>query len=95
MDETHRTNPAVVLLAFLAGAVTGAAVALLTAPQSGRETRSRLKGLARDAAGRAPRVPEALSAADARAAQAARQAFNETLEERASSGGPRLGPGGH
>jgi len=95
MDEINRTNPAVVLLAFLAGAVAGAAVALLTAPQSGRETRSRLKGLAKDATGRAPHVPEALSAAYARASRAARQAFNETLEERASSGDPRLGPGGH
>lgn len=95
MDEIHRTNPAVVLLAFLAGAVTGAAVALLTAPQSGRETRSRLKGLAMDAAGRAPHMPEALSSAYTRASKAARQAFNEALEERASSGGPRLGPGGH
>jgi len=95
MDEMHRTNPATVLLAFLAGAVTGAAVALLTAPLSGRETRSRLKGLARDAAGRAPHLPEALSAAYERASRAARQAFNETLEGRPSSGGPRLGPGGH
>ena len=95
MDETNRTNPGVVLLAFLAGAVTGALVALLTAPQSGRETRSRLKELARDAAGKAPHLPEALSDAYARASRAARQAFNETLEERASSGGPRLGAGGH
>lgn len=35
-----------VILAFLLGGVIGAGVALLTAPQSGRETREKMRGLA-------------------------------------------------
>ena len=43
-----------VLLAFLLGAVSGAAVALLYAPATGRETRDALgrKGHAKDGSGR-------------------------------------------
>ena len=95
MNEIHRSSPAALFLAFLAGAVAGAAVALLTAPQSGRETRDRLKDLAKDAAGKAARVPPSLHEAYARAAQAAREAFIETLEDRAPEGGPTTGRGGH
>jgi gas vesicle protein len=39
---------------FLLGAAAGAAVALLTAPRSGRETRAQLKDTARDLMERAP-----------------------------------------
>ncbi|HEV8700880.1 MAG TPA: YtxH domain-containing protein [Candidatus Polarisedimenticolia bacterium] len=88
MNEVHRTDPATVLLAFLAGAVTGAAVALLTAPQSGRETRSRLKGLARDAVRGVSRATPRLNDAYTRAARAARQAFSEALDAAASEGAP-------
>jgi gas vesicle protein len=42
-----------IFLAFVLGAITGAAVALLTAPASGEETRRRLGEKARDGAGRA------------------------------------------
>lgn len=38
-----------VLLAFLSGAALGAIAALLLAPQSGRESRERLRGYARQA----------------------------------------------
>jgi gas vesicle protein len=40
---------AAVLLAFVGGGVAGAAVALLLAPQSGRESRDQLRGYARRA----------------------------------------------
>jgi gas vesicle protein len=36
------------ILAVLGGAVAGAAVAYLTAPKSGRETRAEIKAIARD-----------------------------------------------
>lgn len=52
---THHNNaggPAV-MLAFLAGAVTGAAVALLFAPASGEETREYLGQKAREGRARA------------------------------------------
>jgi len=42
-----------ILLAFILGAVTGAAVALLYAPASGRETRERLSEKAEEARARA------------------------------------------
>lgn len=35
-----------VILAFVVGGLVGAGIALLTAPQSGRETREKIKGLA-------------------------------------------------
>src|SRR3989442_747473 len=72
-----------------------AAVALLTAPESGREPRDRLKDMAKDAAGKAARVPPSLHEAYARAARAAREAFIETLEDRTPEGGPTAGRGGH
>ena len=95
MNEINRSSPASLFLAFLAGAMTGAAVALLTAPQSGRETRDRLKDLARDAGDRAALVTPALQEAYARAARAARQAFIETLEDRAPQSGTPSGRSGH
>jgi gas vesicle protein len=45
-----------IILAFVLGAVTGAAVALLMAPASGQETRRRLADRAREGADRAREV---------------------------------------
>jgi gas vesicle protein len=95
MSEIQRTDPATVLLAFLAGAVAGAAVALLTAPQSGRETRDRLKDLAREAASGARRATPRLGDAYTRAARAARRAFSEALDAGAAEGTPPARPSGH
>jgi gas vesicle protein len=47
-----------VLLAFIAGAAVGAAVALLFAPASGTETRAYVNRRARDARDRATRAAE-------------------------------------
>lgn len=76
------------ILAFLLGAAAGATVALLTAPQSGRETRDRIKDLARGAADDAKRVPSTLSDAYGRAARAAREAFLRALDDTTGSSGP-------
>ncbi len=61
----ERGSSAAVLLAFLSGAALGAVAALLLAPQSGRESRERLRGYTRraednlvDLAGRAGEVFE-------------------------------------
>lgn len=43
------SNTSAVLLALLGGAVIGAGIALLYAPQSGRRTRQKLKDLGEDA----------------------------------------------
>ncbi len=79
MNDTRRGPATGLILAFLAGAVSGTVVALLTAPRSGRETRERLKDIARDATGKAFRVPPALNEACLRAAGAARAAFIEAF----------------
>lgn len=51
------------ILAFLAGAVAGAAAALLLAPESGTKTRERIRAKAADVAGAAKeRILEGLEA---------------------------------
>ncbi|TKB72816.1 MAG: YtxH domain-containing protein [Nitrospira sp.] len=49
MADERGFSPGAVGLAFLSGALIGAAAALLLAPKSGRETREQLRGYARRA----------------------------------------------
>jgi gas vesicle protein len=49
MGDNRGFSPGAVGLAFLSGALIGAAAALLLAPKSGRETREQLRGYARKA----------------------------------------------
>jgi gas vesicle protein len=58
---------------FLLGAATGAAIALLTAPRSGREIRAQLKDTARDLMERAP---DTIRNAGARAMKAGQAAYD-------------------
>ena len=95
MSDAGRTSATHLMLAFIAGAATGAAVALLTAPRTGRETRDRVRALAGDVAGRTPRAPLALTEAYGRAARAARQAFVESLDAAAGARGAGTGPRDH
>ncbi|MBZ5640909.1 MAG: YtxH domain-containing protein [Acidobacteriia bacterium] len=81
MSDSSRYGGAHLLVAFLAGAAAGAAVAYLTAPGSGRETREQLKGWAGDARAKAVRVPHAFREAYAKAAEAAKAAFVEALRD--------------
>ena len=74
MNATVRT-----FTLLLAGAATGAAVALLSAPQSGRETRRKLKQATGDLASRASRVASALQKAYVRGTEAGKEAFVSTL----------------
>jgi len=48
MAEECKSSVGNILMAFLAGAAIGSAVALLTAPRSGRETRDKLRDTADD-----------------------------------------------
>ena len=57
MSDNNHYGGAHLLLAFIAGGIAGAAVALLSAPQSGAESRDTLTRMARDAQGKAVRVP--------------------------------------
>jgi len=95
MNDTPRNGTTGLVLAFLAGAVSGAVVALLTAPGSGRQTRGRLKDLAQDAADRAARVPPAVNQAFARAAEAAHRSFVEVFEAEDPDQGSTPGRRGH
>lgn len=47
MGDDRGFSPGAVGLAFVTGALVGAAAALLLAPQSGRETREQMRGYAR------------------------------------------------
>lgn len=63
MDQGGRYTGGQLALAVIGGALAGAAVALLVAPKSGRETRRQLEGYLDTARERASRVPEALRSA--------------------------------
>ena len=79
MSDNGRYGGAHLLIAFLAGAAAGAAVALLTAPQSGVESREQVRGWAADLGEKASRVPGAVQSAYGRAAEAAKEAFSQAL----------------
>jgi len=85
-DRTSSNGAGVggVLIAFLAGAAAGAAVALLYAPASGEETRERLTSAARDAADSARRgvrqVKGTMNESWQRAVDAAKDAFEAALQ---------------
>ena len=58
MADNNGAGTGTVLLAFLVGAIAGAAVALLYAPASGRETREYLGDKAREGARKATELYE-------------------------------------
>jgi len=85
MSRDNGATGAQLMLAFLAGAVTGAAVAFLATPQTGAQTRESLRGWAHDAQDKAGRVPNAMRHAFSRASAAAREAFTDALRREAES----------
>jgi gas vesicle protein len=76
MTERHGFTGGHLVLAVAGGVLVGAAVALLLAPKTGRELRSRLKELAVNSKEKAGRVPKAFGDAT----DAAREAFVGALE---------------
>ena len=60
MENSGMYGSGHIVLAILGGAVAGAAVALLVAPQSGRETRHQLGGYFETTKDKVSRIPEAL-----------------------------------
>jgi gas vesicle protein len=77
MTERPGFSGTTVALAALGGAVAGAAVALLTAPRSGRETRERMNTFVKDGREKARHLPPAVKAASV----AARNAFTEAMHD--------------
>jgi len=66
---------------FVLGAAVGAAIALLTAPRSGRETRERLKNKALDLGKTLQDLPDTMRKAGSRAINAGHTAFDQARAE--------------
>ncbi len=75
MSENNGFSAGHVVMAFAGGAALGAAVALLTAPQSGAKTREMIRDRALSSAENATRLPRALQGA----VGAASDAFSDAL----------------
>ena len=78
---SHGNGLGSILGAFVLGAAAGAAIALLTAPRSGRETRERLKGTSLDLGKTIERLPGAIRRAGSRAVKAGQEAFEQARDE--------------
>jgi gas vesicle protein len=69
------------LTAFVLGAAAGAAIALLTAPRSGRETRAQLKDVALDLKKKIEHAPDSIRKAGASAMKAGQAAYEQARGE--------------
>jgi gas vesicle protein len=78
MIETRSFSGLQLFVAFATGAAAGAAVAYLTAPRSGKETRDALQVWAREARNKASRLPQAVRQAVERGSHAGKDAFSES-----------------
>jgi gas vesicle protein len=77
MKEQRGFSGSQIALAFLGGVAAGAAVAMLTAPRSGRETREQIGGYIRRGKQKTTQLPEAVRSAT----RAAKEAFDGELAE--------------
>jgi len=68
------------LIMLLAGAAAGAAVALLTAPRTGRETREALHMWGRQVRDKAATLPQLVRQASERATNAGKEAYHAGKE---------------
>ena len=66
---------------FVLGAAAGAAIALLTAPRTGREMREKLKGHLSDLGETMERAPAQIGRAGSRAVKAGQAAFEQARGE--------------
>jgi gas vesicle protein len=81
VHENQNSSLGTFLSAFVLGAAAGAAVALLVAPRSGRETRAQLKDVALDLRQTMERAPAAIQRAGARAMKAGQAAYEHARGE--------------
>jgi len=84
MSETRGFTGTQMLITLLVGAAAGAAIALLTAPRSGRETRQALQEWGREVRDKAVKLPHAVRHASERATQAGKEAFRESMDAEAA-----------
>jgi gas vesicle protein len=78
--EKSGSNGLAVLMAFVGGAVAGAAAALLLAPVSGEEARQKLIDLASVGKDKVARMPKAIASAYSQASEVAKDAFSEAYD---------------
>ena len=78
MVETRSFSGLQLFIAFATGAAAGAAVAYLTAPRSGKETRDALQVWAREARDKASRIPRAVREAVEHGSHAGKEAFSQS-----------------
>lgn len=81
------TSPLSWMLGFLAGGLTGAAVALLLAPQSGRATREMMRRKANDTAGSARELKDQLVRRGQAIGNEARHRVDDAVSALAGDGG--------
>ena len=90
-DRTpHCTSPFSSMFYFLAGGVTGASVALLLAPQSGRATRELMRGKLNDTAGSARDLKDQLIRRGQEFRDEARHRVDGAVSALAGDGGAKL-----
>jgi len=87
VSENSRYGGAHLLVAFVAGAAAGAAVALLTTPKTGRESREQIRTWAADLGEKASRASGAVQSAYGRATEAAKEAFSQAMANRKDTEG--------
>jgi gas vesicle protein len=84
------TSPLSLMLYFLAGGVTGASVALLLAPQSGRATRQMMRRNVSDAAGSARDLKDQVIRRGQSIRDEARHRVDEAVSALSGDGGANL-----
>lgn len=77
MRESHGYSGAQLAMAFLGGAAAGAAVAMLTTPKTGQETREQIGSYVRRGKQKTERLPDVVKTAS----NAAREAFDSAMEK--------------
>jgi gas vesicle protein len=86
MNDSRGFTGTQMLITLLVCAAAGAAIALLTAPRSGRETRQALQEWGRDVRDKAMRLPHAVRHASERATHAGKEAFRESMDAEPTRG---------
>jgi gas vesicle protein len=86
MNDSRGFTGTQMLITLLVGAAAGAAIALLTAPRSGSETRQALQEWGRDVRDKAMRLPHAVRHASERATHAGKEAFRESMDAEPTRG---------
>lgn len=90
-DHTARCTPSVnLMLSFLAGGLTGASVALLLAPRSGRDTREMMRGKLSETAGSARDLRDQLVSKGQKIRDEARHRVDGAVSALAGDAGAKL-----